>query len=200
MRLFHSIDQLEWGKLNLPLLGITEDWFGEALVPPLAFSLAADSKQLWFVATRQALALTNPAASSGEFTHGLWEHDVAELFIADPEGRSYLEFNLSPTGAWWAAKFSSPRELCKVQPDFQSQIRTYHDDGDPGCWIAAISIPIRFLVAHIGFAVGSPANAAFILNSPHQTFHSATKLLGETPDFHQPANFPRIIPLKLPVN
>lgn len=198
MRIFNSSAPLVWGKLDLPLLGINEDWSGRALLPPLAFSIAADPGHLWFVVTREAGASVLPAALPGEFIHGLWEYDVAELFIADPAGDAYLEFNLAPNGAWWGAKFSSPRKLCESQPDFQNHIRTYHDTQDADCWVAAVSIPLSLLVKHISFGVGSPANATFILNSPDQTFHSAAKLRGETPDFHQPSNFPKIIPLKLP--
>jgi len=199
MHIFNSGDPLVWGELDVPLLGITEDWSGRALVPPLGFSLATDPRDLWFVATRQqARASILPGASPGEFIPGLWKYDVAELFIADPEGNAYLEFNLAPNGAWWAAKFSSPRELCEIQPDFQNHIRTYHDVEDADCWVAAVSIPLGFLREHISFGVGSPANATFILNSPDQTFHSATKLRGDTPDFHQPSKFPKTIPLKLP--
>ena len=167
-------------------------------MPPLAFLLAADREHLWFIATRQARASVLPSAVAGSFMEGLWEGDVAELFIADPEGESYLEFNLAPNGAWWAAKFCAVRERSDVQPDFQNHIHTYHDTGAVDCWVAAISIPLAFLVEHISFRVGSPANVAFILNSPDQTFHSATKLRGEIPDFHQPLNFPKTLPLKLP--
>lgn len=198
MRIFNSSSPLAWGELDLPLLGITTDWFGKPLLPPLTFSLASDPGHLWFVATRQAPASFLPGATPGSFTPGLWESDVAELFIASHDGAAYLEFNLAPNGAWWASKFSSPRQTSEDQPDFQNHIRTYHDATDPDSWVAAISIPLGFLRDHISFGVGSPANAAFILNTPEQTFHSAAKLPGEQPDFHQPSKFPKAIPLKLP--
>jgi len=198
MRIFNTSTALAWGELDLPLLGIDEDWFGSPLLPPVAFSLASDPEYLWFVATRQAQASVLPGAVPGGFTPGLWEYDVAELFVASQDGNSYLEFNLAPNGAWWAAKFSSPRQVCDSQPDFQNNIHTYHDAPDPDSWVAAISIPLGFLRKHISFDVGSPANAAFIMNSPEQTFHSAARLPGGKPDFHQPSKFPKTIPLKLP--
>lgn len=198
MRIFNSSIPLAWGELDIPLLGIDKDWFGKSLVPPLAFSLASDAENLWFVATRQAPVSVLPRAAPGIFTPGLWESDVAELFIASLDGTSYLEFNLAANGAWWAAKFSSLRQPSEDQPDFQKYIRTYHDAEGMDSWVAGISIPLGFLRDQISFGPGSLANAAFILNSPEQTFHSVAKLPGENPDFHQPSKFPKAIPLKLP--
>lgn len=198
MQIFNYRSHLTWGKLDLPLLGIASDWYGKPLIPPLAFSLASDTEYLWFVATRQAPTSVLPNAIPGQFTPNLWNNDVAELFIANHEGKSYLEFNLAPNGAWWAAKFSSQRQLCESQPNFQSTINTYSDTTDPNSWVAALRIPLEFLREQISFNVGSPVNAAFILNSPKQTFHTAAKLPGETPDFHQPSAFPKTIPVKLP--
>ncbi len=198
MQIFKSIAPLAWGELDIPLLGITTDWFGKPVTPPLAFSLAADSDRLWFVATRQAPASGHPDGMPGEFTPELWKHDVAEVFISDPEGKSYLEFNLAPNGAWWAAKFSATRQLAGSQPDFRSHVEAYADTTEPGSWLAAISIPLNFLHDQVSFAPGSPVNASFILNSPKQTFHTAAKLPGDEPDFHQPAAFSKSTPANLP--
>ena len=194
MQLFTQDKPLEWGALDLPLLGISADWHGRALNPSAAFTLASDGENLWFVATRQAPAAIHPEAEAGAFIPELWKHDVAELFIADAEGGCYLEFNLAANGAWWACKFCSVREAAPVQPDFTSWVSSRHDDTQPGSWLAALVIPITFLREHAGFGAGSRANVAFILNSPAQTFHSATPLPGDEPDFHQPQAFRPLIP------
>lgn len=195
MQLFTPESPLEWGSLDLPLVGISADWQGSKLDPPAAFTVAADDSMLWFVATRQSPAATHPDAAPGAFTAGLWEHDVAELFIADAAG-SYLEFNLAANGAWWACKFDSARNPSVSQPDFADSVATYWDCPEQGSWLAALAVPIKFLQQHIGFGLESRANAAFILNSPNQTFHSATRLPGSAPDFHQPQAFQRLIPAK----
>jgi hypothetical protein len=195
MQLFTVENPLEWGSLDLPLLGLSTDWYGKSLVPPAAFALATDGLKLWFVATRQSPASTHPDASPGNFTAELWKHDVAELFIADPRG-GYLEFNLAANGAWWACKFSTVREASPSQPDFAGSASTYHDASQPGSWLAALAVPLEFLQEHIGFGLNSRANVAFILNSPAQTFHSSSKLPGANPDFHQPHAFQRLIPSK----
>lgn len=192
MRLFQCDAKLVWGELDLPLMGMNSDWYGAALTPPLCFTIATDSSSLWFVATRQAPANCRPGAEPGSFTEGLWEHDVAELFLADPTSGIYLEFNLAPNGAWWAAKFTAPRVRAEKQPDFPSTVTSHWDDVSDREWCAAIRVPLTLLEKEIRFGAETTANATAILNSPHHTFHSAHKLPGAEPDFHQPASFVRI--------
>lgn len=198
MQLFIFEFPLVWGELDLPLLGVDSDWFGAPLAPPQGYSLAVDPTHLWFVASREAPAKSSPDAAPLTFTPGLWHHDVAELFIADPTSGQYLELNLAANGAWWAAKFSSIRTPADDEPDFMRHITTRREDGIPNAWVAAMVIPIAFLKETINFGLESTANAAFILNSPVQTFHSAHKLGGGIPDFHRPQDFPRLSPRKLP--
>lgn len=196
VQLFQSDSPLAWGGLDLPVLGMTSDWHGRALAPPLGFTVAADPASLWFVATRQAPALCRPGSEPGSFTEGLWEWDVAELFLADPENGAYLEFNLAPNGAWWAAKFTAPRVRAEKQPDFRS-IVTSHWEGISGDgWCAAIRVPLEFLEKEIGYGPQTTANATAILNSPKQTYHSAHQLPGADPDFHQPSTFARFSPIR----
>lgn len=194
MQLFIKKTSLKWGELDLPLLGISSDWFGEKLHPPLAFSLAADAEHLWFVTTRQAPHTSHPHSTPRAFTPSLWKYDTAELFIAESTTTRYIEFNIAPNGAWWAAEFSSPRVPSPSQPDFQRHI-TAHADTHPTHWTTALSIPLTFLKDTIDFGPLTKANTSFILNSPHQTFHSFAKLPGKQPDFHQPSAFPRLSPL-----
>lgn len=193
MRFFQSGSPLAWGGLDLPVLGMTADWYGRALNPPLGFSVAADATSLWFVANRQAPAACRPGAEPGAFTEGLWEWDAAELFLADPASGAYLEFNLAPNGAWWAAKFTAPRVRADTQPDFLSAVTGHGEEISSSGWCAAIRVPLDFLKSAIGFGAQTAANATAILNSPQQTFHSAAKLPGAEPDFHQPAAFPLLV-------
>jgi hypothetical protein len=192
MRHFRCDSPLVWGKLDLPVMGMDSDWYGAALAPPLCFTLASDSSYLWFVATRKAPATCRPGAEPGSFTEGLWEQDVAELFLADPTSGAYLEFNLAPNGAWWAAIFSAPRVRNEQQPDFPSIVTSYWEVGLHDAWCSAIRVPLAFLEKEIGFSAETTANATAILNSPLRTFHSAHKLPGKEPDFHQPSLFRRL--------
>jgi hypothetical protein len=198
MQLFTLNKTLEWGTLDLPLLGISTDWYGRDLNPPAAFTLASDGVNLWFVASRQAPARIHPDTGGGSFTPELWKYDVAELFIADADGTGYLEFNLAANGAWWACRFDSVRKAAPLQPDFAGSMTTHHDPPQPGSWLAALVVPIAFLKEHISFDFGNRANVAFILNSPDQTLHSASKLPGNEPDFHQPQAFQHLVPTTAP--
>lgn len=196
MQLFQSDTPLKWGELDLPVLGMKSDWYGRALNPPLGFTLATDATSLWFVATRQVAAICHPDVEPGCFAEGLWEYDVAELFLADPESGAYLEFNLAANGAWWAAKFTAPRVRAGSQPGFESIVSSFWEKNSSEGWCTAMCIPLAFLKKEIGFGNKTTANATAILHSPQQTFHSAHQLPGDVPDFHQPAAFPRFSPVR----
>lgn len=53
-----------------------------------------------------------------EFFEGLWQYDLVEAFISTGE-KSYLEINLSTTGAWWAAEFSDYRIKLDKKPEIK---------------------------------------------------------------------------------
>ncbi|MFD2257717.1 hypothetical protein ACFSSA_13635 [Luteolibacter algae] len=198
MKIFNSPSLLSWGELDLPLFGLSSDWFGKPLDPPQGFALAMDSEQLWFIATRQSAAQTRPDAIPGAFVYGLWEYDVAELFIARPDSGEYLEFNLAANGAWWASKFSAIRMPAQNQPDFTGIITSYHQEDPSDSWLAALAIPLSFLKEAIGFGEESRINASFILGTPKRTFHSVNRLPGEQPDFHQPMAFSKVDLIDIP--
>lgn len=42
--------------------------------------------------------------------NGLWRHTCVELFLATPGNNRYVEFNLSPSGAWNCYQFDDYRE------------------------------------------------------------------------------------------
>ena len=47
MTVFESKVPLEWGALDVPLLGIKKDWHGSPLVAPAGFALVTDPQRLW---------------------------------------------------------------------------------------------------------------------------------------------------------
>ena len=194
MQIFTSEKPLAWGKLDLPMMGLTADWFGEKLEAPSTFTLANDSDYLWFISIFPAASIIHPDASPGQFTPELWKYDVAELFIANPNTGEYLEFNLTSNGAWWASKFSSVRHPSIQQPEFTTKISSYHDLAGAEQFVAGLQIPLIFLKKEIDFGASTTANITIIRNSPSQRFLSACKLPGSQPDFHQPQNFTLLSP------
>ena len=113
---------------------------------------------------------------------------MAELFIARPDARSYLEFNLAPSGAWWTAAFSAPR-VPSPAFDILPAVRCESGKGGESGWRAALGIPLSWLEAAIGWGADSRLNVSFILDSPDQRFLTACDLGDGEPDFHRPQGF-----------
>ncbi|MCH7227059.1 hypothetical protein [Haloferula sp. A504] len=180
---------LEWGGLDLTIFGVHRDWFGNPVDPPVGWSLAIDPVRLWFVATRRQPARGHPDAAPGAFAAGLWRHDVAELFLAAPEGGRYLELNLAPNGAWWSCEFTAPRRRAHEEDREWPDVRTHAETQADGSWITAMSLPLSSLRDRLDFGPGTMANVSFILDSPALRFLSVTRLGGDEPDFHQPEKF-----------
>lgn len=180
---------LKWGALDLPLFGISTDSDGCPINPPAAWSLALDSERLWFAASHSKPASLHPESRPGRFVAGLWQHDVAELFLADPKSGRYIELNLSPNGAWWSCEFTEPRKQATSSEVPIPEVATFAELSPDGSWVAAMSIPLDLLKARIDFGETTRANVCFILESPKQRFLTTTDLGDGGPDFHQPDRF-----------
>jgi len=189
MTVFESKIPLAWGSLDVPLLGIAEDWQGVPLDPPAGFSLAVDAKRLWFIATHRKPAALHPQSRPGKFQADLWQHDIAELFLADPSGRRYFEFNLAPNGAWWTCEFNGPRIREEETEIAMPEVATFSELAPDGGWVAAMAIPLDLLRARIDFGPRSLGNVAFILGGK---FLTATDLGPGEPDFHRPDRFGKL--------
>lgn len=198
MTVFTSPESIIWGALDLPLLGIPQDWYGKSISPQPTFCLACDPCHLWFVASHRAPALVHPQAHPGVFQADLWKYDVAELFLADPVSGRYLEFNLAPNGAWWSCEFVAP--LCRYQEnDFpMPEVKTFADASPDGSWLTALKMPLDLLRARIDFGAKTRANVSFILQTPAQVFLSASDLGSGEPAFHRPDQFPQVVFMPLP--
>lgn len=194
MQIFTSEKPLKWGELDLPMMGLTHDWFGEKLASPSTFTLAEDGEFLWFISIFPDSTNIHPDSKPGQFTPELWKYDVAELFIANPETGEYLEFNLTANGAWWASKFASVRQPSSVQPGFTGMIRSHHDLAGGQQFVAGLRIPLIFLKKEIDFSASTTANITIIRDTPSQRYLSACKLPGRQPDFHQPQYFSHLSP------
>ena len=181
---------LVWGELDVALFAAAKDWYGEPLQIPVGFSFAIDEKSLWFIASHRQPASLHPDARPGRFQPELWKYDVAEFFLTNPENGRYLEFNLAPNGAWWAAEFSGPREGMGEAP--LQGVSTYSELAANGAWIAAAKLELTMLRERFAFSPDSRLNATFILESPAQRFISVADLGKGEPDFHQPELFPLV--------
>ena len=179
---------LDWpSSVSGTMQELCHDWDGATFAPPARFRLVQDPSHLWLIAGRNKATSGCSSASCGEFKAELWKQDVAELFIASPDFKNYLEFNLSPRGAWWTALFSGPRSQTSLGALPEVTCRAGQDDA--GVWNAAMGIPLEWLCETIAWGEDSPLNVTFILDSPHQRFLTACDLGEGEPDFHRPEHF-----------
>lgn len=190
MTIFTTSQPLKWGELDVPMLGLENDWHGKPIQPPAAYSLVMDEGHLWFIAHHRRPARLHPLAQPGKFQAGLWECDVAELFIADPVSGRYFEFNLAPNGAWWSCEFTAPRVRAEKIDISMPEVATFSDMDAQGSWLVAMRLPLDLLKARLNFGPGSKVNVTMILESPTQRFITAADLGTGEPDYHQPRYFP----------
>ncbi len=182
-------DEVDWDSHDPLWAQLEQDWFGQCLDIAASYALTADPQNLWFCAGRKKRASISADARPHEFVEGLWNHDVAELFIKDMQSDRYLEINLAPSGAWWSAEFYGPRMRVHSEAAPIEGVRSHSRIAVDGCWQAAVAIPIAYLELHFGFGMDSRLNVTFIVDSPQQRFLSAVRLPGDMPDFHQPGYF-----------
>lgn len=199
MTVFTSPQRLIWGELDVPLFGLAKDLDGILLQEPATFSLVVDAQHLWFIASHRKSARLHPQARPGRFQAELWRHDVAELFLFDPVSGRYFEFNLAPNGAWWTCEFIAPRVRADLAEIAMPEVATFSELSADGSWVAAMAIPVDLLKARLNFGNETHVNVTMILESPVQKFISATDLGPGEPNFHQPAQFPKICFQPLPV-
>ncbi len=165
---------------------ISKEWYGNAVEPPYVYCFTYSPDGLEFIAARKAPALVHPEAQGGAFQAELWRYDTAEFFISTPNGERYMEFNLSPNGAWWAAVFSAPRQIAPGFEHWQPQgIRATGTSSQDG-WSCRALIPNSVLQeAGIDYTA-CKLTAAAILNSPQQIFLTTALPCDTQPDFHRP--------------
>ena len=88
------------------MAAIEVDWYGQRAGFPILWSLDLLGDRLEFNFECGAPASCDEVEG---FVAGLWQRDVGEFFLVAADGR-YQEFNLSPTGAWWSARFRGYRD------------------------------------------------------------------------------------------
>jgi len=127
-----------------------------------------------------------PESPCGTFQAELWRHDCAEFFLLNPANDRYVEFNVSPTGAWWAASFTAPRQQ-EAEQHFQNVDCSTTTLNEDKLWAIEFSLPASDIEAVLGAPLEALCgNVTAILQSPDQIFLTAARLGGNQPDFHLP--------------
>ncbi len=171
---------------NAPWQQLGQEWFGAPVVPPFEFRFRLTADALEFSARRPCPALLHPEACEGKYQENLWKYDTAEFFIATTACDRYMEFNLAPNGAWWAAAFTGPRVADPRMPAMPDGVTT-SGHATAGGWECEAHLPLRYL-AQMGIIPGETPfrlAAAAILGSPQQIFLTTSTDTSGRPDFHR---------------
>lgn len=167
------------------------DWFGKPAPALVEFSVALNSEHLMLVGRCNQRASADPSLSVGQFFEGLWEKDVAELFVRRPGSDRYVEFNLSPYGAWWACRLDGHRNRVGDFAEVAgarclSEVSSDH-------WCAGMEIPLKPVEDHVGPILQAEANVTFVLYTPEPAYLTFADLGGGTPDYHR---YEKLLPLE----
>lgn len=119
---------------------------------------------------------------------GLWRTTCFELFLRPGRGRTYLEFNLSPSERWAAYDFSGYREGMAERPMPRAPGCTIREGGNMAIFDAAIpraGLPDRPC---------SMGLCAVIDEEGGRLSYWALAHARAMPDFHDPACFAAVLP------
>ncbi len=167
---------------DAPWNDFTTDWYGRPPHHSARFSVSLDGDRLLYRFEADKAAECDTSLQTRQFVEGLWEQDVAELFIMAPSGR-YQEFNLSPTGAWWCATFSDYREREAVLSNLRVETSARRDETR---WSVQLSLRLRDLVVLEGLDVRHALwNVTAILSPRDPEYLSWGRKNEYPPDFHR---------------
>lgn len=170
---------------------LENDWFGALLESRPSFRVVLHpGEAIEYRVTARKQPISAVGSQPGEFHEGLWQHDCAELWLANPSTGHYIEFNLAPNGAWWSCLFEAPRINALVE---NLPLPGVIAEGLEGIahWEASLRVPLSSLPEQIG---QNPSlwtgNVTFCLGSaPKQKFTSFARLGEGNPDYHRPAKW-----------
>ena len=182
-----GVSQIEAG----PWHPIAKDWFGAAVPAPPLFQLNIDPEYLWFAARVSGRPWHNTAHGQGHFVSGLWQFDVAEVFICDDTSPAYQEFNLSPGGAWWTGLFSGYRQPLAAEHQPHPKVRCFSEIREQD-WQAILAIPRESVSVHCAFSEHSRINVSFITDGTARRYFSWAPIIAPEPDFHRSEQFLRL--------
>lgn len=191
---------------GLPLqkypIELSTDWYGDKVSSPPSLTLSLHQDHLIFSSTVDKNLRFHPWSQPGSFVEGLWEHDVAELFICDQLSGRYLEINLDYHGAWWVCLFDGYRSPSVMQPNWTGiTTQAWMTDSR---YHAEICLPIRLLEPVGIFSLDQlirngtvNITAVLIDENGNPRFLSTAPLGGTEPDFHRTEDFLLICPRAL---
>jgi hypothetical protein len=177
---------MTWSVPRTPdelVLPLRTSWDGSPLADPRLHGFLALSAATEGLRVRGGLPDpapgSAPPAPVGSRVANLWETDVVELFWVGPEGR-YVELELGAHGHFLVLSFRAPRARVDEHESLRPELRHRLDARG---WETSLCLPWSLLPQPL------EALGAFAL--AHGACAAAHPVPGSTPDFHQPAHFPR---------
>lgn len=170
---------------------VPHDYFKKPLSFKFAFVVALEPRGIWFSAHVKKVPFMDPDSSMGDFIEGLWEYDVAELFITDGEGPSYQEINLSPKASWWTCGFLAYRKRqpgVKENPLLEGSFSTILKDE----WLSGILIPYSLLDVDLKNISKCKCNVTGIIGCEEKAYITYSTLSTPEPDYHTIHDFSTI--------
>lgn len=123
---------------------------------------------------------------------GLWRHTCCELFLAEPAGTGYREFNFSPSGLWHAYIFSAYRDGGPLEPVSAPSIRVdTRTDGLDLSVLLPAAAPAPDTRCRLGLSV-------VLETADGALSYWALRHAPGKPDFHHPDTFALEIDLRNP--
>jgi hypothetical protein len=154
-------------------------WKGTTLPVPFSWSVAIDPRCLWFVCALPGGDVCASKKPQGSFVEGLWNGDVAELFIKGDDGR-YQELNVAPSGAWWSMTLSEYR---KREPEAKRPELVHTSCAlEAGRWEVVAAFERQSLQVDVN--PSSSIHVAGMWYRPESTFLSSHPPPGIEPDYH----------------
>lgn len=165
-----------------------ENYLGEELRFSAAFAIGI-SRDTCYFGFETDLRPSESELQPGTYHEGLWNGDVAELFLSTDGG--YTEINLAPSGAWWSCRFESARKRAPQEPTPLHGVQVLRAQRASG-WKVALSFPL----CSVGGNTLLTGNVTAILGVP-RTYLSWAPLPARKLDFHQPSAFLQLAPAGL---
>jgi hypothetical protein len=173
--------------LALPWVAFRRDWSGAPPPAAAGFTVAADPERLFYVAGCAQAPCHDAGLARGTFAAGLWERDVAELFVGGEGTPAYRELNLSPAGAWWTCAFSGYRQADRDEPAAGVGVETIGEVSAAG-WVAGLAVPRAVALPGGQIDRRTRLNACMIVGARDRRY-LCWRPAGGTPDFHLPRCF-----------
>ena len=135
-------------------------------------------------------ALRIPEPRSPVRADGLWQHTCVEAFIGQSSGKSYWEYNFSPSGAWAAYQFSGYREGMAPLMKGAAPVISMRETSDSLTLSVAVDLSWLSRATAAELVLGA---AAVIETQERVLSYWALKHSAEKPDFHRAESF--VVPL-----